>query len=100
MAGSPTRPHQDRHRLGSGRQSIVTDRKGWTEEVSGTVAAAGLPWRVSTAWVEQHEPVYVADLIDTRSGRECRVSVESLRFPTAADRRAEIARQLQAHVKR
>jgi hypothetical protein len=64
------------------------------------VAAAGLPWRVSTAWVEQKGPVYVADLTDTRSGRECRVSVESGRFPTAADRRAEIARQLNLRVKR
>jgi hypothetical protein len=55
---------------------------------------------VSTAWVEQKEPVYVADLTDTRSGRECRVSVEAGRFPTVADRRAEITRQLHAHVKR
>jgi len=74
--------------------------KAWTEEITRTVAASGLPWRVSAAWVEQKRPLCCADLTDTRTGRDRRVSIERDRFPTPADRRAEITRQLDFHARR
>lgn len=70
-------------------------KKEWTEEVTRTVDGAGLPWRVFAAWVEQSSPICCAELTDTRSGRDCRISLAHDRFPTPADRRNEIIRQLQ-----
>ena len=70
-------------------------KKDWTDEVEGVIAAAGLPWRVTTAWVEQHSPMCSADLSDIRNGQQRRVTLARDRFPTPAERRAEIVRQLQ-----
>jgi hypothetical protein len=70
-------------------------KKDWTDEVEGVVAAAGLPWRVTTAWVEQHTPLCCAELSDTRTGQQRRVILARDRFPTPPERRAEIVRQLQ-----
>ena len=68
--------------------------KEWTEEVSRAIDGAGLPWRVFAAWVEAKSPTCCAELTDTRSGRDRRISLMCDQFPTAADRRNEIIRQL------
>ena len=70
-------------------------KKEWTEEVSRAVDGAGLPWRVFTSWVEQNSPLCGAELTDIRSGRERRIGLARDLFPTEADRRNEIIRQLQ-----
>jgi hypothetical protein len=74
--------------------------KAWTEEITRTVASSGLPWRVASAWVQQSGRLYEADLTNTRTGRDCRVTVEAGRFVAPADRRVEITRQLEARGKR
>jgi hypothetical protein len=74
--------------------------KAWKEEVARGVDGLGLPWRVSAAWVDKNGPMVYAELTDTRNGKECRVSLSTDRFPTPADRRVEIARQLSAPGKR
>jgi hypothetical protein len=74
--------------------------KAWSEEITRAVAGSGLPWRVAVTWVEQNRSMFYADLVDVRSGRERRVCLAVDRFPTASDRRVEIARQLEAAAKR
>ena len=69
--------------------------KNWNEEVSRAIAGAGLPWRVAAAWIEQSSALCCAELADTRSGAERRISLSPGSFPTTADRRNEIIRQLQ-----
>ena len=68
--------------------------KTWVEEASRTVAASGLPWRVTAAWVEQKGLLLCADLRDTRTGKECRLTLQHDQFPTPAHRRAEVTRRL------
>jgi hypothetical protein len=77
----------------------VLSGKAWVEEITRTVAASGLPWRVSSVWVEQSGR-YCADLTDVRTGKGVHVSLEAERFSSPADRRAEITRQLDAHQRR
>ena len=70
--------------------------KEWKEEVGRALAAAGLPWGVSAAWVQQNSFDCVAELVDSRSGKERSIKLSHQRFPTEAERRAEIVRQVQA----
>lgn len=72
----------------------MTDKE-WKEEVERVVAGAGVRWEVRSAWIERRSDVYAADLIDQRSGAERTVRLSSSEFSTAAQRRAEIVRQLQ-----
>ena len=74
----------------------MTDKE-WAREVERALAAEGLPWRVSAAWVEQVGSTLCADLVDMRSGMERSVRLPRLVFRTEAERRAEILRQ---HAKR
>jgi hypothetical protein len=71
----------------------MTD-KIWKAEVADALAATGLPWRVTAAWVEQGSSMCGADLTDTRTGKEQRIRLSVTQFPSPSDRRAEIRRQL------
>jgi hypothetical protein len=71
----------------------MTDKE-WKEEVDRAVAGAGLPCRVAAAWLERRATRYVADLTDTRSGKERTISLSGQEFATVTARRAEIIRQL------
>ena len=73
----------------------MTD-KDWNEELSTIVASAGLPWRVSAAWVRQDHDTCGAELTNTRTGTERALTMSLSEFPTRAARRAEIVRQLAA----
>ena len=70
--------------------------RAWKEEVERAVDGSGLPWRVSAAWIEQKRPMYCASLTDTRSGKECRVSLSPDDFATVSARRIESVRQVNA----
>ncbi len=78
---------------GKGMKSGVTD-KAWKVEVADSIAASGLPWRVSAAWVNQGGVTCGAVLVDVRTGKERTVSLSHETHASAADRRAEIIRQL------
>jgi hypothetical protein len=75
-------------------EATVTDKE-WKEEVERAVAGAGVLWEVRSAWIERRSDVYAADLVDKRTGTDRTVRLSSPEFPTAAERRAEIVRQLQ-----
>ena len=70
-------------------------QKEWTREVERALAAAGLPWRVAAAWVEQVGSALCAELVDIRSGKERSIRLPALVFRTDKERREEIVRQLQ-----
>jgi hypothetical protein len=69
--------------------------KEWNEEVQSAVAGLGLPWRISATWVERDGTMCCANLTHTTSGKERTVRVSRQTFAAAADRRAEVVRQLQ-----
>jgi hypothetical protein len=70
-------------------------KEEWLDELDTAIASAGLPWRVFTAWVEQDSPMCFAELThDEKQRNTRRVSLARDRFPTVAERRAEILRQL------
>jgi hypothetical protein len=77
----------------------MTDKE-WNEELSTIVASAGLPWRVSAAWVRQQHNTCGAELTNTRTGAERALTMPLNEFPTRAARRAEIVRQLAAATRR
>jgi hypothetical protein len=69
--------------------------KDWNQEVVSAVGGLGLPWRVSSSWIEPDGAMCCAELTDTRSGKERTVRLSREAFASQADRRAEIVRQLQ-----
>ena len=77
----------------------MTDRE-WNEELSTIVASAGLPWRVSAAWVQSGRDTCGAELTHTSSGKVRSLAISLKEFPTKADRRGEIVRQLAAATRR
>jgi len=74
-------------------KSGVTD-KMWKGEVADSLAASGLPWRVTAAWVSQGGVTCGALLVDVRTGKERSISLSHEACASAAGRRAEIIRQL------
>ena len=70
-------------------------QKEWEQEVA-TAIAGGLPWRVLSAWLDQGSHDCCADLVDERTGKQRSVRLSRLTMSTAALRRQEIRRQLQA----
>jgi hypothetical protein len=73
--------------------SQITQQQ-WHEEVERALASAGIPWRLSIAWVEpSNDLCYVSARHTDGTERTLRLSCSE--FPTAAERRDEILRQLQ-----
>ena len=66
----------------------------WKEEVERAVAASGLPWRVSFAWIEENAAQCCADVTDRRYENDRTLRLSEKQFVTEAQRRAEIVRQL------
>src|SRR5688572_2192368 len=77
----------------------MTDKE-WNDELSTIVASAGLPWRVSAAWVRPDHNTCGAELTNTRSGSVRPLTMSLKDFPTRGARRAEIVRQLAAATRR
>jgi hypothetical protein len=71
--------------------------KQWTEEVERTLAGAGLPCRVQSAWIQHGGDMCHAVLTDTRSGKERTIGLSRQEFSTVVARRAEIVRQAGGH---
>ena len=72
----------------------VTERK-WTEEVKSVLAAADLPWQVGSCWCEKS--AYKAEVVHRSTGKTRVVALSLDTFTTAALRKAELVRVLQAH---
>ena len=69
--------------------------KEWEVEVGDVLASERVPWRVFSSWCDQAGSTCLADLTHTGNGKFKTLSVSLDRFATAAQRRAEILRQLQ-----
>ena len=72
----------------------ITERN-WTEEVKSVLAAAGLPWQVSSCWCETS--ACAAEVVHRSTGKTRVVALSLDTFPTSALRRAELVRVLQAN---
>jgi len=71
----------------------ITERS-WTEEVVRTLAAAGLPWKVGSCWCEK--AACAAEVIHRGTGKTRLIMLPLDTFSTAALRRFELVRALQA----
>ena len=76
-------------------EAFVT-QKQWAQEVERALSGAGLPWRLTSAWIEQAGSTLCAGLADMRTGSERSIRLPGLVFRTHAERRVEIVRQVQA----
>ena len=76
------------------RQSQLTQRN-WTEEARSALAAAGLPWQVSSCWCETS--ACAVEVVHRSTGKTRVVALSFDTFSTAALRRAELLRVLQIH---
>ena len=66
----------------------------WKEEVDRAIAASGLPWRVSSTWLEDDAGQCCAIITDRRFGRDRTIRFSQQEFSTEQQRRAELVRQL------
>jgi len=71
----------------------VTERQ-WTEEVTSALAAAGLPWNTGSCWCEKS--ACAAEVVHRSTGKTRLITLSLGSFPTAALRKAELVRVLQA----
>jgi len=72
----------------------ITERT-WTEEVTRTLAAAGLPWQVGSCWCEKS--ACAAEVVHRSTGKTRVITLPLDTFSTAALRRAELVRALQSN---
>ena len=72
----------------------ITERH-WTEEIKGVLAAAGLPWQIGSCWCEKS--ACAAEVVHRSTGKTRLVTFSLDTFSTAALRKAELVRQLQAN---
>jgi hypothetical protein len=74
----------------------ITERH-WTEEVKAVLAAADLPWQVGACWCEKS--ACAAEVVHRSTGKTRLVTLSLDKFSTAALRKAELVRLLQADSK-
>ena len=72
----------------------ITERT-WSEEVMRALAAAGLPWQVSSCWCEKS--ACAAEVVHRSTGKTRLITLPLATFSTAALRKAELIRALQAN---
>jgi len=72
----------------------ITERN-WAEEVTSALAAAGLPWQLGSCWCEK--AACAAEVVHRSTGKTRVVALSLDTFSTAALRRAELVRVLQAN---
>jgi len=79
------------------RRSAWADlNKAWAEEVAAVVTDEGLQWQPTACWCEQRTSMRHAEMVHRENGTERCVSVGTAHVATAAGRRSEIIRQLNA----
>ena len=78
-------------RNGRAQQSL---QKRWTEEVTRAVTAYGLAWRVDTALCTADGETYAAELTNVTTGKCKVITVPAATYPSPAERKVEIVRQL------
>ncbi len=68
--------------------------KAWSEELERVVAGAGLPFRVTFAWIEKGNNAWCAELVDRRTGADRSIRLDAGQFPTEMERKGEVVRLL------
>ena len=68
--------------------------KDWEAEVGGVLSSERVSWRTSSCWCDEAGSTGWAELTHVGNGKSKTVSVSLDRYSTAAERRAEILRQL------
>ena len=69
-------------------------KQEWFAEVDAALTSVGMSWKIASGICEQASPMCYAEVTDKDGGAVCRVSLARDRFPDAAARREEVARQL------
>ena len=93
MFTSALREHRHTATNKSVKLPPITERS-WTEEVMRTLAAAGLPWKVGSCWCEK--AACAAEVVHRGTGKTRVITLPLDTFATAALRRFELVRTLQA----
>jgi hypothetical protein len=85
----------DNHRANSSVTVPPVTERQWTDEVTRALAAAGLPWQLGSCWCEKS--ACAAELVHRSTGKTRVITLSLDAFSTAALRKAELVRVLQAN---